>query len=516
MKRYPAEYKEWVVEQMMPPLNRSVVELAKETGVTTVSLRTWREEAREQGKVVPGNGKQSDKWSSADKFRVVLETAPLSEEELSEYCRRKGIQPEQIRQWRAACEQANATTPPKPGLAQRREEETAQKRIRALERELKRKDAALAETAALLVLRKKAGGDLGKGRGGLINVSDRREAIALIDEAVQGGARQSSACEELGLNERTLQRWRHTPEDGRPGAQRPVPANKLSEGERQAVLAAANRPGYESLTPHQIVPKLADEGLYLASESTFYRVLKTEGQGRRRGRSHKAQPRPLTTHRADGPNQVWCWDITWLPTTVKGRFFYWYMMQDIYSRKLVVNEVHESESVEYASHLLGQGCLREQTAGRPLVLHSDNGTAMKGATMRAAMQYLGVVPSYSRPRVSNDNAYAEALFRTAKYCPLWPERPFETLQQAREWVLKFVRWYNEEHCHSGLKYVTPNQRHRGEAAGVLARRTAVYQAARARHPQRWSTGIRDWDLAQVVYLNPERAGIEPKQYRHAA
>jgi transposase-like protein len=132
------------------------VELAKETGVTTVSLRAWRNEAREQGKVVPGNGKQSDKWSSADKFRVVLETAPLSEEELSEYCRRKGVQPEQIRQWRAACEQANAKTPGKPGLAQRREAQTAQKRIQDLERELRRKEAALAETAALLVLRKKA------------------------------------------------------------------------------------------------------------------------------------------------------------------------------------------------------------------------------------------------------------------------------------------------------------------------------------------------------------------------
>lgn len=152
MKRYPAEYRAWAVEQMSPPLNRSVVELAKETGVTTVSLRAWRNAAREQGMVVPGNGKQRDKWSSADKFRVVLETAPLSEAELSEYCRRKGIQPEQIRQWRAACEQANTSTQAEPGLAQRREEQAAQKRIRDLEQELKRKNAALAETAALLVL----------------------------------------------------------------------------------------------------------------------------------------------------------------------------------------------------------------------------------------------------------------------------------------------------------------------------------------------------------------------------
>lgn len=333
---------------------------------------------------------------------------------------------------------------------------------------------------------------------------------------MQAGARQASACAELGLNERTLQRWRHAPEDGRPSARRAVPANKLSEAERQAVLEAANRPGYVSLTPHQIVPKLADEGIYLASESTFYRVLKAAGQAGRRGRSHRPRRRPLTTHRADGPNQVWCWDITWLPTTVKGRFFYWYMMQDIYSRKLVVNEVHESESAEHASQLLARGCLREQTAGRPLVLHSDNGMAMKGATMRATMQELGVAPSYSRPRVSNDNAYAEALFRTAKYCPLWPERPFETLEDARAWVLQFVRWYNEEHRHSGLKYVTPNQRHRGEASGLLARRTRVYEAARDRHPQRWSTSIRNWALWDAVYLNPERAYRQAEAYREAA
>ncbi|CAG9164975.1 IS3 family transposase ISPa31 [Cupriavidus laharis] len=350
----------------------------------------------------------------------------------------------------------------------------------------------------------------------MINVPDRREAIALIDEAVESGARQSRACEELGLNARTLQRWRHTPEDGRPGAQRPVPANKLSEAERQAVLAAANAPGYESLTPHQIVPKLADEGRYVASESTFYRVLKAEGQGQRRGRSQQAKSRPLTTHCAKGANQVWCWDITWMPTTVKGRFFYWYMMQDIYSRKLVVNEVHENESEEHAKQLLELGCLREKTAGRPLVLHSDNGAAMKGGTMRAAMHDLGVSPSYSRPRVSNDNAYAEALFRTAKYCPLWPERPFDTLQQARDWVYRFVRWYNEEHRHSGLKYVTPNQRHSEEATPLLARRTMVYEAARDRHPQRWSRGIRNWKLDPEVYLNPERVEQAPKEYRKAA
>jgi putative transposase len=350
----------------------------------------------------------------------------------------------------------------------------------------------------------------------MISAPDRREAMRLIDEAVGAGARQASACDRLGLSERTVQRWRQTPEDGRLGALHEAPGNKLTQEERTVLLATANRPGYASLTPHQIVPKLADEGIYVASESTFYRLLKAAGQGQRRGRSKSAVRRPLTTHKADGPNQLWCWDITWLPTTVKGRFYYWYMMKDIYSRKLVVNEVHENESAEHASLLLSRGCLREQTAGRPLVLHSDNGTAMKGATMLATMYELGVVPSFSRPRVSNDNAYAEALFRTAKYCPLWPEQPFDTLDEARCWVDRFVSWYNEQHRHSGLKYVTPNQRHRGDATALLKQRTTVYQAARLRHPQRWSADIRNWTLDDTVYLNPERAQMQEEKYVQAA
>lgn len=340
--------------------------------------------------------------------------------------------------------------------------------------------------------------------------------MQLIDEAVRQGARRSRACEQLELSVRSVQRWRLSPQDGRAQARRAAPPNRLSEAERQAVLEAANRPGYASLTPHQIVPKLADEGIYLASESTFYRLLKAAGQGQRRGRARAPQRRTLTTHRADGPNQVWCWDITWMPTTVRGRYFYWYMMKDIYSRKLVMNEVWEQESAEHAGELLTKGCLREAIAGRPLVLHSDNGSAMKGATMRAAMIDLGVQPSFSRPRVSNDNAFAESLFRTAKYCPLWPEQPFDTLEAARQWVQRFVQWYNEEHCHSGLKYVSPSQRHRGEASGLLDRRRALYNSARLQNPMRWSGAIRNWHLEDVVYLNPERALASARMYQQVA
>lgn len=341
----------------------------------------------------------------------------------------------------------------------------------------------------------------------MISAPDRRETLQLIEDAVAAGARRAQACAELGLSLRSLQRWQHCPEDRRPSAQRAEPANKLTPQERRRVLEVANQPEFASLPPQQIVARLADQGTWLASESTFYRLLKDAEQQHPRGRSRPPVKRALTTHVADGPNQLWCWDITWLPTTVKGRYFYWYMIKDVYSRKLVANEVHESESAEQAAQLLRQACLREHRAGQPLVLHSDNGSAMKGSTMLAAMQNLGVMPSFSRPRVSNDNAYAEALFRTAKYCPLWPERPFDTLEQARNWVNSFVAWYNHEHRHSALKFVTPAQRHTGQAEELLRKRIELYEAARARHPERWSGNIRNWVLAPIVCLNPEREAV---------
>ena len=196
-----------------------------------------------------------------------------------------------------------------------------------------------------------------------------------------------------------------------------------------------------------------------------------------------------------------------MPSTIKGRYFRWYMVKDIHSRYLVANEVHEEESSEHASELMRKACLRQRMAGKPLIVHSDNGSVMKGSTLLHTYYELGIASSFSRPRVSNDNAYAEALFRTAKYCPLWPDRPFDTLDEARQWVHRFVHWYNKEHRHSGLRYVTPHQRHHGQATALLEQRKRLYAAARAQHPQRWSGKTRNWHLADVVTLNPERLDL---------
>jgi transposase InsO family protein len=343
--------------------------------------------------------------------------------------------------------------------------------------------------------------------------------VALIREAVTAGSRLEPACAELDISLRTFQRWVRDGDDAvaadrRTTSTRPEPANKLSDDERAQILAVANSEEFASLPPSQIVPTLADRGVFVASESSFYRVLKEASQQHHRGRAKKPSSRVLTSHCATGPNQVWSWDITWMPAAVKGQFYYWYMVLDVFSRKIVGHEVHVAESAELASQLMRRANLAEGLAGRALVLHSDNGSAMKGSTMLATLEQLGVAPSFSRPRVSNDNAYAESLFRTCKYRPDYPSKPFLSLDEVRIWTQKFVRWYNQEHKHSGLKFVTPAQRHCGLDAVILARREEVYRDARNRNPQRWSRDTRDWKLEDQVWLNPER--IRPEELKQAA
>lgn len=341
----------------------------------------------------------------------------------------------------------------------------------------------------------------------------------MIREAQEAGCRLHCACAELELSVRTFQRWvREGDEemgaDGRTTNVRPAPAHKLSEAEREQILAVANSAEFASLPPSQIVPTLADRGVYLASESSFYRVLKQASQQHHRGRAKKPSERVVTSHCAGGPNQVWSWDITWMPAAVKGQYFYWYMMLDVFSRKIVGHEVHVAESAELAALLMRRASLAEGLAGRSLVLHSDNGSAMKGATMLATLEYLGVAASFSRPRVSNDNAYAESLFRTCKYRPDYPNKAFGSLEEAQAWTQKFVRWYNQEHKHSGLKFVTPAQRHAGQADAILRNREQLYAAAKSSNPRRWSGQTRNWELQDEVWLNPERS--QAKQLKQAA
>jgi transposase InsO family protein len=348
----------------------------------------------------------------------------------------------------------------------------------------------------------------------MISTPDRQTAIALIDKAITAGARRAKACTEVRISDRTLRRWTKDGQihaDQRPLVSRPEPANKLSAEERAAVLDICNSEAFASLPPSQIVPKLADQGRYLASESSFYRILRADGQQHYRGRAKMpVRRKPPTSYKASAPREVWTWDITWMPGPVAGMFFYLYLIVDIFSRKIVGWEVHERESADLAAVLIRQAVLSEGCLMRPLVLHADNGSPMKGATMKTTMEKLGITASYSRPRVSNDNPFSEALFRTCKYRPNWPTKGFATKADAQVWVKSFAKWYNSEHLHSAIRFVTPDTRHAGRDPETLANRASLYANARAKNPERWSGNTRNWQPAGPVWLNPETEVSAPE------
>jgi len=348
----------------------------------------------------------------------------------------------------------------------------------------------------------------------MIGLEDRQVLAQDIHIAHGAGARLRLACETAGIDTRTLQRWKAhaglVSGDGRPGAVRPVPSHALRPDERERLVQVANEPRFAAVPPARIVPMLADEGCYLASESSFARVLRQQGQNAHRGRAKAPKAvRPPTTHIATAPRSVWCWDMTYLPAIVMGRWFYLYLILDLYSRKIVGWEVHDSDDSDHAVHLVRRTALAEGIATMAVkpVLHGDNGSTLKATTVLAMLNWLGVKPSYSRPRVSDDNAYAESLFRTAKYRPEFPAKGFATLDEARAWAAGFVRWYNFEHRHSGIRYVSPAQRHAGEDQAILAARHALYSRARELNPARWSGKTRNWTPIGAVTLNPERDSI---------
>jgi putative transposase len=345
----------------------------------------------------------------------------------------------------------------------------------------------------------------------MISPSDRALAIELIQEANRNGARLAMACKEMNISVRTYERWVSQggiKEDQRPTASRPEPKNKLTTEEKQEILEVVKKEEFADLPPTQIVPKLADQGVYIASESSFYRVLREVNMQNHRGRSKRPERRLPESHLATAPNQVWTWDITWLKGPVKGMFYRLYLIIDIFSRKIVGWEIWETEEAKYAEELMKRTVIKEKIQGRPLVLHSDNGSPMKAATFQVLLEKLGVQSSYSRPRVSNDNPYFEAMLRTLKYRPEFRYKGFETLEATREWVVKFVNWYNCVHLHSGINFVTSEQCHTGVHIEILKKREEVYEKAMQKHPERWSRSTRNWSAQESVALNPMKEKLE--------
>lgn len=345
-----------------------------------------------------------------------------------------------------------------------------------------------------------------------MTLSNRKHLSGLINEAVACGARRSECCKAIDLGLRTLQRWEKNPEEGdqRQGP-KTASSKQLTSDEREKMMEIANSVEYRNLPPSQIVPKLADKGIYLASESSFYRILKKAELSTYRlntkPRTHQ-RPAPIS---AMSPNQIWSWDITYLKSPIRGQYYFLYMIMDVFSRMIVGWEIYPCESAEYASVLIADTTRRHEVERDQLTLHSDNGGPMKGATMLATLQKLGVVPSFSRPKVSDDNPFSESLFKTLKYRPSYPGGAFASIEEARSWVNHFVDWYNNEHQHSEISFVTPASKHRGDDLVILRDRINLYEQSRIKNPLRWSKDIRKWNLITEVHLNPTKEMRQAKQ-----
>ncbi len=329
--------------------------------------------------------------------------------------------------------------------------------------------------------------------------------MEMVREAQASGARRQASCAVLEVSLRTLERWEKAPDQG---DQRRGPvtgcAHALSAQEKQAIVEVSSGPEYRDLSPWQIVARLADTGRYLGSESSFYRVLKQTDL-----LSHRHNSKPRVHHRpkdltARNPNEVWSWDITYLNSPIRGAYYYLYLVEDIFSRMIVGWTIEEVESAYHGGLLIDRICQEQGIAKGQLTLHSDNGGPMTGATRVATLERLGVIPSLSRPAVSDDNPYSESLFKTLKYRPSYPDSAFSGIDQARQWVSRFVQWYNTEHLHSAIRFVTPGSRHLGKDPGILAKRSVVYEKAKGLNPRRWSGKTRNWSPITEVLLNPKK------------
>lgn len=297
------------------------------------------------------------------------------------------------------------------------------------------------------------------------------------------GVSERGVCRLMMMQPKTLQNWRHEGlKDRRKGSARHVP-HRLSAEEQRRFYDTSNNPEFCDLTPEQVVATLASRNEYLGSASTLYRILRKHGALRHRQESKKPTAATERQHiEVTGPNQVWSWDITWLRTDVQGLFFYAYTIIDLHDRFIVGWSIETNESDEHARRLF-ERVIRDLGVV-PEIVHADNGNPMRGMTLAVFLDSLQVRRSYSRPRCSNDNAYIESWHKTLKYTVGYPSF-FPSLEKARSWYADFIDWYNTDHQHSGLGYITPLQCRSGEATAIHARRNKTLQDAFLKNPLRW-------------------------------
>lgn len=308
----------------------------------------------------------------------------------------------------------------------------------------------------------------------------RQQIIIAVDIAVESGARLFMACEAIHLDQRRLRRWRKVEGDGRKGGYR-AENQRITEAEKDAIVHEFSQPWMKDLPIKVAHATLMDKGIYLASPSTFVRVLRERDIRTPRTCKASSSKRPELV--ATAPGQVWCWDITWLEASLKGTYFYLYMIIDLYSRKVVGWEVFAKEDGTLARFLFAQALKAENIPEGQITVHSDNGKPMRSTSLRSLFDMLSVTASYGRPHTSNDNAYAESLFATFKGRVAFPEY-FSSLESASAYCLEFFTWYNCFHMHSGLDFVTPQTVHDGLECDIFERRNLLLESNRNTHPSR--------------------------------
>lgn len=315
-----------------------------------------------------------------------------------------------------------------------------------------------------------------------------------------------AACEALGRNRSTY--YRHT--DPPAPRARPLRAHPraLTEQERTDVLELLHSSRFVDSAPPEVYHTLLDEGAYLASVSSMYRILRREAELRERRRQAVHPPSVRPELMAEAPNRVWSWDITKLLGPVKWTYYYLYVIIDIYSRYVVGWMLASRESAALAERLLAETIIRQRVERAQLTIHSDRGPSMASKPVALLLADLGVTKSHSRPHCSNDNPYSEAQFKTLKYCPEFPER-FGSLEDARAYCSAFFGWYNHEHRHSGIGYHTPADLHEGKAEQTRQERNRVLQRAYARHPERFVRGLPQAPaLPSVAWINRPAETLE--------
>jgi putative transposase len=309
-------------------------------------------------------------------------------------------------------------------------------------------------------------------------------------------------CRTLEVARASFYRWRRRLRHPGLARRRPTPRRAYTGSERQEVLEVVNSERFRDHSVPEVLYTCLEEGRYLASPSTVYRFLKQEKATRERRNQliHPVYARPELL--ATAPNQVWSWDITKLRGPVKWTYFYLYVLLDIFSRYVVGWLIANRESARIASILIADSCHRHQIAPGQLSIHADRGPAMRSKTVGQLFDDLQVVPSFSRPHVSNDNPFSEAQFKTLKYQPSYPDR-FGSIQHSRAFARQFFPWYNTEHHHAGIAGLAPSAVHFGRADEVLDRRHTVLLEAYQLHPERFVAGPpKRPQLPSAVWINP--------------